>query len=233
MVEIGGKPILWHIMKIFSFHGINEFIICLGYKGFVIKEFFANYFLHMSDVTFDIKNNRMDVHRNDAEPWVVSLVDTGEKTMTGGRLKRVREYIGEETFCFTYGDGVSDVDITDLINFHREQKTLATLTAVQPPGRFGAFSLSEGQTKVLGFKEKPAGEGAWINGGFFILEPGVIDYIKEDSTVWEKEPLQNMARSGMLSAYRHHGFWHSLDTLRDKYILEEIWQSGQAPWRVW
>jgi glucose-1-phosphate cytidylyltransferase len=233
MVAIGGKPILWHILKIFSSHGINEFIICLGYKGFIIKEFFANYFLHMSDVTFDIKNNRMDVHRNHVEPWRVSLVDTGEKTMTGGRLKRVSNYIGDETFCFTYGDGVSDVNITSLINFHKEQKTLATLTAVQPPGRFGVFSLSEGQTRVLSFKEKPSSEGAWISGGFFVLEPGVMDYIKDDSTVWEKEPLENMASSGMLSAYRHHGFWHPLDTLHDKYVLEEMWQSGNAPWKVW
>lgn len=233
MVEIGEKPILWHIMKIYSAHGINDFIICCGYKGHVIKEFFAQYYLRMSDVTFDMRNNRVEIHHNNVEPWRVTLVDTGEKTMTGGRLKRVREYIGDETFCFTYGDGVSDVNITDLIAFHREQKVLATLTAVQPPGRFGTFKLAEGQTKISQFREKPQGDGAWINGGFFVLEPGAIDYIDGDSTVWEREPLQRLAKDGMLAAYRHYGFWHPMDTLRDKMVLEQIWASPNPPWKVW
>jgi len=233
MVEIGGKPILWHIMKIYSAYDINEFIICLGYKGYMIKEYFANYFLHMSDVTFDMQNNTMEVHQNHAEPWKVTLVDTGDGTMTGGRLRRVRDYVGHETFCFTYGDGVGNVDIKRLIHFHREQKTLATLTAVQPPGRFGTFTLSQGQTKITHFREKPQGDGAWINGGFFVLEPAVMDYITGDSTVWEREPMEKLAQDGMLSAYRHYGFWHPMDTLRDKRVLEELWQSGEAPWKVW
>lgn len=233
MVEIGEKPILWHIMKIYSAYGINDFIICCGYKGYVIKEYFAQYYLHMSDVTFDMRNNRVETHHNNVEPWRVTLVDTGEKTMTGGRLKRVREYIGDETFCFTYGDGVSDVNITDLIAFHREQQVLATLTAVQPPGRFGTFKLAEGQTKISQFREKPQGDGAWINGGFFVLEPGAIDYIDGDSTVWEREPLQRLAKDGMLAAYRHYGFWHPMDTLRDKMVLEQIWASPNPPWKVW
>ncbi len=233
MVEIGGNPILWHLMKIYSAYSINDFIICCGYKGHMIKEYFANYFLYMSDVTFDMKNNQMEVHRNGVEPWRITLVDTGEKTMTGGRLKRVRDYIGDETFYFTYGDGLSDINIRQLIEFHRDQKTLATLTAVQPTGRFGAFNLAQGKTKVSSFREKPQGDGAWINGGFFVLEPGVMDYITDDSTVWEREPMEKLARDGVLSAYRHHGFWHPMDTLRDKNVLEELWQSGKAPWKVW
>ena len=233
MVEIGGRPILWHIMKIYSAHGINDFIICCGYKGHVIKEYFANYFLHMSDVTFDLRNNKMEVHQNGAEPWRVTVVDTGDGTMTGGRLKRVKDYIGYETFCMSYGDGVSNVDIKRLINFHREQKTLATLTAVQPPGRFGTFTLAQEQTKISRFREKPREEGAWINGGFFVLEPEVMDYITGDSTVWEQEPLQELAQDGLLAAYRHHGFWQNMDTLRDKNVLEQLWQSGEPPWKVW
>ena len=233
MVEIGDQPILWHIMKIYSAHDINDFIICCGYKGYVIKEYFANYFLHTSDVTFDMKNNKMKVHQNSTEPWNVTLVDTGDGTMTGGRLKRVKDYIGYETFCMTYGDGVGNVDIKRLIHFHREQKTLATLTAVQPPGRFGTFTLAQGQTKIPSFREKPQGDGAWINGGFFVLEPAVMDYITGDSTVWEQEPLQKLAQDGMLSAYRHYGFWQNMDTLRDKNVLEQMWASGNPLWKVW
>ena len=233
MVEIGGQPILWHIMKIYSAHGINDFIICCGYKGFIIKEYFANYFLRMSDVTFDMRFNQMNVHNGNAEPWQVTLINTGEDTMTGGRLKRVREHLGNDTFCFTYGDGVSDINITELIEFHREQKTLATLTAVQPPGRFGAISLAEGQNKIASFREKPQGDGAWINGGYFVLEPEVIDYIAEELTIWEREPLTKLAQSGQLSAYKHKGFWQSMDTLRDKRYLETIWESGDVPWKVW
>ncbi len=233
MVEIGERPILWHIMKIYSTYGINDFIICCGYKGHVIKQYFASYFLYMCDVTFDLRNNRMEIHQNDVEPWRVTLVDTGEKTMTGGRLKRVREYVGDETFCFTYGDGLSDVDIADLIAFHRQQGVLATMTAVQPPGRFGTFRLEEGQTKVTQFREKPQGDGAWVNGGFFVLEPGAIDYVDGDDTVWEREPLQRLARDGQLAAYRHYGFWHPMDTLRDKMVLEELWTSANPPWKVW
>jgi glucose-1-phosphate cytidylyltransferase len=231
MVEIGGKPILWHIMKIFSAHDIKEFIICCGYKGFMIKEYFSKYFLEMADITFDMKENRMKVHTNGAESWKVTLVDTGEKTMTGGRLKRVKEYIGNETFCFTYGDGVSDIDIGKLIEFHKQQKTHATLTAVQPPGRFGILSLEK--DRVVNFREKPHGDGAWINGGYFILEPAVLDYIEEDASVWEQEPLMRLAAQNMLSAYRHYGFWHPMDTLRDKHVLEEMWQNGKAPWKKW
>jgi len=233
MVEIGSQPILWHIMKIYSAHDVNEFVICCGYKGYVIKEYFANYFLHMSDVTFDMKNNEMEVHQNSAEPWKVTLVDTGDGTMTGGRIKRVKDYIGYETFCMTYGDGVANVDVKRLIHFHREQKTLATLTAVQPPGRFGTFSIAQEQTRISSFREKPQGGGAWINGGFFVLEPGVMDYIAGDSTVWEREPLQELAQDGMLSAYRHYGFWQNMDTLRDKNVLEELWKSDEPPWKVW
>ena len=231
MIEIGGKPILWHIMKMYSAHGVNEFIICCGYKGYVIKEYFANYFLHMSDVTFDMQNNKMTVHQNSAEPWKVTLVDTGENTMTGGRLKRVRKYLGEEDFCFTYGDGVSDVDITREITFHREQGTLATLTATQPPGRFGALNMN--QHKITSFQEKPQGDGSWINGGFFVLSPKVIDLIEDDSTIWERGPMERLARDGQLSAYLHSGFWQPMDTLRDKNHLEELWQSGKAPWKAW
>jgi glucose-1-phosphate cytidylyltransferase len=233
MVEIGGQPILWHIMKTYSAHGINDFIVCCGYKGYVIKEFFANYFLRMSDVTFDMRFNQMNIHSGNAEPWRVTLVDTGESTMTGGRLKRVQEHVGNDTFCFTYGDGVSNVDVTKLVEFHKSQGTLATLTAVQPPGRFGAISLSQEQTKISQFHEKPEGDGAWINGGYFVLEPEVIDYIKDDGTVWEQEPLQKLAQSDQLSAFRHTGFWQPMDTLRDKKYLEGLWQDGKAPWKVW
>ena len=233
MVEIGGRPILWHIMKTYSAYGINDFIICCGYKGYIIKEYFANYFLHMSDVTFDMRFNQMNVHSGYAEPWRVTLVDTGENSMTGGRLKRVREHIGNETFCFTYGDGVSSVNIKELIEFHKEQKTLGTLTATRPAGRFGALSLGEEQDKIISFREKQDGEGAWINGGYFVLEPEVIDYIAGDSTVWEKEPLEKLADSGQLSAYKHPGFWQPMDTLRDKTYLEELWKSDKAPWKVW
>ena len=233
MVEIGDRPILWHIMKIYSAHGINDFIICLGYKGYIIKEYFATYSLHMSDVTLDLRNNNMKVHRNGTEPWKITLVDTGEKTMTGGRLKRIRDYIADETFCLTYGDGVSNVNIEKLIGFHREQKSLATLTAVQPPGRFGAFNLDRDQYKISTFKEKPQGDGAWINGGFFVAEPSVMDYIENDSIVWEREPMEMLASDGMLAAYRHHGFWQPMDTLRDKMYLEGLWASGNPPWKVW
>jgi glucose-1-phosphate cytidylyltransferase len=233
MVEIGEMPILWHIMKIYSSFDINDFIICLGYKGAIIKEFFATYSLQMSDITFDLRRNDVKVHQNGTEPWKITLVDTGEKTMTGGRLKRVQKYVGDETFCLTYGDGLTNVNIRDLINFHRNQKTLATLTAVQSPGRFGAFRLDRNQHKISNFQEKPKGDGAWINGGFFVLESKVIEYIKDDSTVWEREPLENLARDGMLSAYRHNDFWQPMDTLRDKNVLEELWQSGKAPWKIW
>jgi glucose-1-phosphate cytidylyltransferase len=231
MIEIGGKPILWHIMKIFSNYGISEFIICLGYKGYLIKEYFANYFLHMSDVTFDMVENKMEVHQNSAEPWRVTLVDTGENTMTGGRLKRVMGYLGNDPFCFTYGDGVSNIYISQLVAFHQEQKTLATVTAVQPPGRFGSLDLS--QHKVMSFQEKPKGDGGWISGGFFILSPRVIEYIAGDQTVWEREPMERLAREGQLAAYLHGGFWHAMDTLRDKNFLEDLWQSGKAPWKTW
>ncbi|WP_269433794.1 glucose-1-phosphate cytidylyltransferase [Desulfosarcina widdelii] len=233
MVEIGDKPMLWHIMKIYSAHGINEFIICLGYKGYMIKEYFATYTLHMSDITFDLRNNDVKVHQNGTEPWKITLVDTGESTMTGGRLKRVREYVGDETFCLTYGDGVSDVNIDKLIQFHQSRKVLATLTAVKPPGRFGAFSLNKDEHIITSFKEKPQGDGAWINGGFFVLGPEVMDYIDGDATVWEREPMEHLAREGMLAAYRHYGFWHPMDTLRDKNVLEDLWQAGRAPWKAW
>ncbi|RMC99315.1 glucose-1-phosphate cytidylyltransferase [Aquitalea palustris] len=232
MVEIGGKPILWHIMKMYSHHGINDFVICCGYKGYVIKEYFANYFLHMSDVTFDMSSNSMEVHQRYAEPWRVTLVDTGEDTMTGGRLKRVRKYVeDEEAFCFTYGDGVGDVDIGALVKFHQQQETLATLTATYPPGRFGALDIQA--DKVTTFKEKPKGDGGMINGGFFVLSPKVIDFIDNDATIWEREPLEQLASKQQLSAFRHEGFWQPMDTLRDKNHLEELWQSGQAPWKVW
>lgn len=230
MVEIGGKPILWHIMKLYSHYGLNDFVVCLGYKGYIIKEYFANYFLHMSDVTINLRNNEMKVHQNMAEPWTVTLVDTGDNTLTGGRLARVRQHI-DDTFCFTYGDGVGDVDITALLDFHRKQKTHATLTAVQPPGRFGAVDIREG--KVSEFHEKPAGDGSWINGGFFVLEPAVFDYIRGDSSSWEGEPLERLAQDGQLSAYKHHGFWQPMDTMRDKTMLENLWASGAAPWKVW
>jgi len=233
MVEIGNKPILWHIMKIYSSFGINEFIICCGYKGYVIKEYFANYFLHKADVMFDIASNRMEVLKNGVEPWKVMLIDTGEKTMTGGRIKAVKDLIGDETFLLTYGDGVANIDIAKQLEFHRQQKNLVTLTAVQPPGRFGAFSLDGNASRIDSFNEKPKGDGAWINGGFFVVEPGALDYIENPATVWEQEPLQDLARDGMLSAYRHTGYWQSMDTLRDKMVLEELWDNGKAPWKVW
>lgn len=232
MVEIGGKPILWHIMKLYSYYGVNEFIICLGYKGYVIKEYFANYFLHMSDVTFDMSNNQMTVHNQHAEAWKVTLVDTGDESMTGGRLARVKDYVkDEEAFCFTYGDGVSDVNITDLINYHQQHGKLATLAAVTPPGRFGALDIHAGQ--IHSFKEKPKGDGALINGGFFVLSPKVIDLIDGDSCVWEQQPLESLAKSSELMAFDHDGFWQPMDTLRDKHHLEELWQSNQAPWKLW
>jgi glucose-1-phosphate cytidylyltransferase len=232
MVEIGGKPILWHIMKIYSHYGFHEFVICLGFKGYMIKEYFSNYFLHMSDVTFDIQNNAMAVHQQNVEPWKVTLVDTGTDTMTGGRLKRVAPYIGGETFMLTYGDGVSDVDITALLAYHKKHGRAATVTATQPSGRFGALSLNAEQ-QVSAFQEKPVGDGSWINGGFFVLEPKVLDRISGDSTVFEKEPLEGLARDGELVAYKHAGFWQAMDTLRDKMHLEELWNSGKTPWKVW
>jgi glucose-1-phosphate cytidylyltransferase len=231
MVEIGGKPILWHVMKIYSAHGMHDFIVCLGYKGYMIKEYFANYFLHMSDVTLDMEHNSMMVHQRYAEPWRITLVDTGENTLTGGRLKRVAPYLDDNHFCFTYGDGVGDVDITGLIAFHRSHGALATLTATQPPGRFGTFNL-EGD-KITSFREKPHGDGGWINGGFFVLSPKVLGYIDGDATMWEREPLERLAEDGQLRSYRHDGFWQPMDTLRDKNRLEELWVSGNAPWKVW
>ncbi len=233
MVEIGGLPILWHIMKIYGHHGLNDFIICLGYKGYVIKEFFANYFLKRCDVRMDLRANRLEFLTNGVEPWRITLVDTGEKNMTGGRLRRVREHLGDETFCMTYGDGVTDLDIPATIEFHRQHGKLATVTAIQPPGRFGAFALSESETRIESFREKPIGDGAWVNGGFFVLEPGVLDYIEDDMTTFEQQPMQNLARDGHLHAYKHGGFWQSMDTLRDKMYLENLWASGDARWKVW
>lgn len=232
MIEIGGKPILWHIMKIYAHQGINDFIICLGYKGYIVKEYFANYFLHMSDVTFDMSKNTMEVHVHNAEPWRVTLVNTGEHTMTGGRLKRVRNYLEPgEPFCFTYGDGVADIDIVSEIAFHKAHGRLATVAAVQPPGRYGAL-LREGDT-VQGFQEKPRGDGGWINGGFFVMQPEVIDYIADDSTSWEGDPMTALAEEGQLQAFEHHGFWQPMDTLREKNMLEELWQNDKAPWKLW
>ena len=233
MVEIDGMPILWHIMKTYSAYGINDFVICCGYKSYIIKEYFANYFLHTSDITFDIENNNMEVHRSRADPWKVTLVDTGPDTLTGGRLKRVKDYLDDETFCFTYGDGVSDVNIQELVDFHKSKKLLATLTAVQPPGRFGAFKLGHDQYQVATFKEKPDGDGAWVNGGYFVLEPKVLDYIEGDKTIWERDPMEKLAQEGQLSAFTHRGFWQPMDTLRDKNVLEDLWQSGKAPWKIW
>lgn len=232
MVEIGGKPLLWHIMKIYSAHGVNEFVICCGYKGYVIKEYFANYFLHMSDVTIDMVSNRMQVHEQYADPWKVTLVDTGEETMTGGRLKRVEQYVrGEECFCFTYGDGLADIDISEQISQHRRHGRWATITAVQPPGRYGALHMED--DRVAGFMEKPPGEGGLINGGFFLLSPRCLDLIESDGTSWEKEPLTTLAESDQLRAYRHQGFWQAMDTLREKNLLEDLWDSGRAPWKIW
>jgi glucose-1-phosphate cytidylyltransferase len=236
MVEIGGKPILWHIMKIYSSHGINDFIICCGYKGNMIKEYFSNYFLHTSDVTFDLQKNEMEVHRKNSEPWKVTLIDTGENVMTGGRIKRVADYVKDETFCLTYGDGLSDLDISASIDFHKEKKALVTLTAVQQPGRFGAFILESEDTFVNNFREKPKGEvtnNAWINGGFFIVEPQALDFIIDDQTVWEKEPLEELAKTNGLAAFRHTGFWQPMDTLRDKNLLEDLWDNRTAPWKTW
>jgi glucose-1-phosphate cytidylyltransferase len=231
MVEIGGRPILWHIMKLYSAQGVNEFIVCLGYRGYMIKEYFANYFLHMSDVTIDMRDNAMQVHQKSAEPWKVTLVETGEATQTGGRLKRVARYLDHEDFCFTYGDGLADVDLKALLAHHKAQKAKATLTAVQPPGRFGALVLDG--SHVFSFQEKPKGEGGWINGGFFVCSPAVLDYIQGDGTVWEREPLERLAGERALSAYFHRGFWQPMDTLRDKNHLEELWASGSPPWKKW
>jgi len=231
MIEIGGRPILWHIMKIYSHYGFNDFVVCLGYRGYVIKEYFANYFLHMSDVTFDMANNQMEVHEKHAEPWRVTLVDTGTETQTGGRLKRVRQYVGDETFFFTYGDGVADVDIAAQLAFHRSHGKWSTVTAIQPPGRYGALQV-DGQ-RVVGFQEKPAGDGAWINGGFFVLEPRVFDIIESDQTTWESTPLKDLSERGQLQAYQHYGFWQAMDTLRDKNHLEDLWERRKAPWQVW
>lgn len=232
MIEIGGKPILWHIMKMYSSHGIHDFVVCCGYKGYIIKEYFANYFLHMSDVTFDMKNNKMEVHHQNAEPWRVTLVDTGEETLTGGRLKRIESYVkDEEAFCFTYGDGVADVNISALVGFHRSHGKLATVTAVQPPGRYGALHME--RDSVLGFIEKPKGDGGWINGGFFVLSPKCLAYIAGDRTPWEAEPLSLIAQEGQMMAFEHSGFWQPMDTLREKNLLEDLWQSGKAPWKSW
>ena len=231
MIEIGGKPILWHIMKIYSYYGINEFIICCGYKGYLIKEYFANYFLHSSDMTIDLVENETIIHSNSSEPWRVTLVDTGNDTMTGGRLKRVKNYLDKEDFCFTYGDGLSDINIRDLINFHKSHKKLATTTAVLPPGRFGSLELEE--DKILSFKEKPDGDGSWINGGFFVLSPKVIDYIDNDQTIWERDPMERIASDNQMRAFFHKNFWQPMDTLRDKNNLEELWRTNSAPWRLW
>lgn len=236
MVEIGGKPILWHIMKIYSYHGINDFVICCGYKGHIIKEYFSNYFLHMSDVTFDLRNNSMEVHKKHSEPWKVTLIDTGENVMTGGRIKRVADHIKDETFCLTYGDGVSDIDITKSIEFHKKSNAIVTLTGVQQPGRFGAFTLNKSESKISSFREKPKGDGidnAWINGGFFVVEPKALDYISGDDTIWERDPLENIAKANGLAAFRHYGFWQPMDSLRDKNVLEDLWNSGKAEWKKW
>jgi glucose-1-phosphate cytidylyltransferase len=235
MIEIGGQPILWHIMKIYSSFGINDFIVCAGYKGYIIKEYFSNYFLHMSDVTFDMASNTVEVHHKKAEPWRVTVVDTGDATMTGGRIKRVASFLGQETFCLTYGDGVADIDIDALIEFHRSSGSIATLTAVKPPGRYGALSFDrQDPDKISNFEEKPEGDGAWVNGGFFVLEPAAIDFIEEgDETVWERRPLAKLAESGLLSAYKHRGFWLPMDTLRDRNELQHLWESGRAPWKIW
>lgn len=231
MIDIGGKPILWHIMKMYSAHGINDFIICLGYKGYIIKKYFSNYFLHTSDVTFDMQNNSTIIHQNYAEPWRITLVETGENTMTGGRLKKVRKYLDEEDFCFTYGDGVSDVDIKAVINLHKESKTLATVTAVKPEGRFGVIEFEK--SRVKRFEEKPKGEDSWVNGGFFVLSPKVIDYINDDQTSWERDPMRQLAAEGQMAVYFHRGFWQCVDTLREKKLLEALWLKGEAPWRIW
>jgi glucose-1-phosphate cytidylyltransferase len=233
MVEIGGRPIIWHIMKIYSAHGIHDFVVAAGYKSYFIKEYFANYFLHTSDVTFDLDKNELITHSSRAEPWRVTIIDTGDGTMTGGRLKRLVPHIGDETFCMTYGDCVADLDVGELVAFHREIGALATLTAIQPPGRFGVLGLHEGSDHAEGFLEKPAGDGNWVNGGFFVLEPEVLTYVEADETVWEREPLERIAAEGRLAAYRHSGYWQNMDSLRDKMVLEEQWASDAPPWRVW
>jgi glucose-1-phosphate cytidylyltransferase len=231
MIEIGGRPLLWHLMKIYSEHGLNDFVVCLGYKGYMVKEYFANYPLHMSDVTVDVQRGSVEVHRRQGEPWKVTLVDTGEGTATGGRLKRVRAYLDDSTFCMTYGDGLGNVDIRGLVAFHQQAGKLATITATQPPGRFGAIDIKD--SRVSGFREKPRGDGSWVNGGFFVLEPAVLDYVDNDETEWERAPLERLAREGQLVAFEHAGFWQPVDTLRDKNQLEELWQSGKAPWKTW
>ncbi|OQX92043.1 MAG: glucose-1-phosphate cytidylyltransferase [candidate division Zixibacteria bacterium 4484_95] len=231
MIELGGMPILWHIMKIYSAHGLTDFIICCGYKGYMVKEYFANYFLHMSDVTFDFTDNKMTVHEKKAEPWKVTLVDTGDDTQTGGRIKRVKKYLDDDIFCLTYGDGVSNVNIRELIEFHRKQKTLATVTAIQPMGRFGELDVIN--DKIIRFEEKPQFNESWINAGYFVLSPKILDYIKDDSTIWEREPIEQLAKEGQLSAFKHSGFWKPMDTLRDKIALEELWQSENPPWKIW
>jgi glucose-1-phosphate cytidylyltransferase len=231
MVDIGGSPILWHIMKIYAAHGITDFIVCLGYKGYAIKEYFANYFLHRADVTFDLARNQIDVHSGRAEPWRVTLIETGTDTMTGGRLKRVAEHIAGESFCMTYGDGLADVDLRRLIEFHRKSGKIATVTAVRPPGRFGALDVAG--ERVSGFREKPLGDGAWINGGFFVLEPKALELVRDASTVWEREPMEWLAANGQLAAWRHEGFWQPMDTPRDRKVLQSLWESGRAPWKVW
>jgi glucose-1-phosphate cytidylyltransferase len=233
MVEIGEKPILWHIMKIYSHYGINDFIVCCGYKGYIIKEYFSNYFLHRSDVSFDLKKNEIKIHQNGVEPWKVTLVDTGEGTMTGGRLKRVRDYVDDDTFCLTYGDGVTNLNITNLIEFHKSHENIATVTAVQPTGRFGAFRLEANEYKINSFREKPKQDDVWINGGYFVLEPAVFDYIEGDETVFEREPMEQLAKSGELCAFRHDSFWQCMDTLRDKNVLEDLWNTKDCPWRIW
>lgn len=233
MVEVGGKPMLWHIMKIFSAQGINDFVICCGYKGYIIKEYFANYVLHSSNVSIDIAQNKIEILENSVEPWKVTLIDTGANSGTGGRLRRVADYLDDDTFFMTYGDGVANVDIKALLDFHKQNKTLATLTAVQPPGRYGAFKLTSDESKIEHFREKPKGDGAWVNGGFFVLEPKVIDYIESDSIFWEAEPLGQLAEDGQLGAYRHSGYWHSMDTLRDRNVLDELYNQGKAPWKIW
>ena len=231
MVDLGGRPVLWHIMKIYSTYGVNDFIVCCGYKGYMIKEYFANYSLHMSDITIDLQSNKIDVHQSNAEPWKVTLIDTGQETQTGGRLKRVASYLDGDDFCFTYGDGLCDVNVGELIAFHRSHKTLATVTAVQPPGRFGHLKLD--QQKITAFDEKPEGDNAWVNGGFFVLSPRTIEYIEGDHSVWERGPLERLAAEGNLSAFLHRGFWQPMDTLRDKLALEEMWNNNRAPWKVW
>jgi glucose-1-phosphate cytidylyltransferase len=233
MIEIGGAPILWHIMKLYSHYGVNDFVVCAGYKGYMIKEFFANYYLHMSNVTFDMRDGHHTIHTNFAEPWRVTIVDTGDNTQTGGRLRRVLQYLDDETFCMTYGDGVADIRIDKLIEFHKSQGKLATITAVQPLGRFGRLGIDNESDAVTNFIEKPEGDGDWINGGFFVLEPKVVEHIKTDSTIWEREPLELLAKEGNLSAFKHHGFWQPMDTMRDRSLLENHWNIGSAPWKVW